>query len=207
MDGVRTTIKKMMRSIAVVVDKVFSGKVGPNEVTVISVWLHLIILVLLLFGELKVAAVLIIVFGLMDSLDGELARLQNKVSDSGMVLDAVSDRMKEAFIYVGLAHYLADNQQTLPVMILVAALSGSILVSYVKAKGETVLAKNPDKTTAEINRTFQDGLMRYEVRTVILAIGVFTSQLTISLSIIALLSWYTAFVRLQTVLRQVSKKV
>lgn len=205
MESVRKIVKKAMHFIASVIDKSFSGKVGPNEITVLSVWLHLVILALLYFGELRIAAICIVVFGLMDSLDGELARLQNKVSDAGMVLDAVSDRMKEAFIYVGLAYYLANNQQTIPVVLLVTAITGSMLVSYAKAKGETVLAKTTLKTTVDINRSFQDGLMRYEVRTVVLAVGIFVNQIPISLAIIALLTWYTAFIRLQVVIRQINK--
>ena len=61
-------------------------------------------------NQLPQAALLLAVFGLFDTLDGELARLQGTESPQGAFLDSVTDRMKEILVYVGLAVWLSEYQ-------------------------------------------------------------------------------------------------
>ena len=79
-----------------------------------------------------------------------------------------------------------------------AACGASLVVSYVKAKGETAVAGG--KLTAnEINRLFSDGLMRFEIRMFVLVVGLLTNNLRYALVFIAVTSTFTAFGRLNKI--------
>lgn len=200
LDATRNVVRTVMRSIARGLHTLSDGKITPNMVTLTSLVAHLPIAYFIATGSHVLAAALLVIFGLMDALDGELARLQKKASSAGMLLDASTDRMKEVILYVGVVFSLvASDVGTFSpeqlAAVVVAACGGSLLVSYVKAKGETAI-KDQNFSPNEINRLFQDGLMRYEVRMFTLVIGLLFGALAIAVIVIALLTWYTAFVRL-----------
>ena len=157
--------------------------------------MHLPIAYLIACGYFGYAAILLVIFGLFDALDGSLARLQKKASNAGMLLDASTDRMKEIILYTGSAFALVNMAKPYWAVWAVAACGSSICVSYVKAKGETAVAGG--KLTAnEVNRLFQDGLGRFEIRMALLVIGLVLGRLGIILVIITILSTYTTLERL-----------
>ena len=83
----------------------------------------------------------------------------------------------------------------------VIACGASLCVSYIKAKGETAVAGG--KLTAnEVNRLFQDGLARFEIRMFVLIVGLLSGRVILAVIIIALLSTYTAFERLIKISRK-----
>jgi CDP-diacylglycerol--glycerol-3-phosphate 3-phosphatidyltransferase len=71
-----------------------------------------------------------------DSLDGSVARARNLSSDAGEVLDAVIDRWAEMAVFFGLAWYYRND--LLGFLSAAGACSGAIMVSYTRAKGETL---------------------------------------------------------------------
>jgi phosphatidylglycerophosphate synthase len=144
------------------------------------------------------AAGLLVVFGLFDALDGELARLQGKASSAGMVLDASTDRMKEVLLYTGATYALASSAHPKHAVWAVAACGASLCVSYVKAKGETAV-QDSKLTPNQINRLFADGLMRFEIRMLVLVVGLLADQLAAAVAIVAVSATLTAFSRLQRI--------
>lgn len=75
------------------------------------------------------------------------------------------------------------------------------MVSYVKAKGETAVAGG--KLTAnQVNRLFQDGLMRFEVRMFFLVVGLLTNHLRFAVVAIAILASITAVSRLRAIMKK-----
>ncbi len=194
-----------MRRIARWLDNISGGKITPNQVTIASLILHVPIFFAIV-GELYIlAALMLALFSLMDSLDGELARVQGRASKAGMLLDASVDRMKESVVFIALAYKFALDYEPKAVFAAVAAITGSYAVSYIKAKGETAL-KGSSQSPHRINRTFQSGLMRYEVRTAILVVGLLLSSLLIPVVwAIAILSWLTAFYRLISISKKISE--
>jgi archaetidylinositol phosphate synthase len=84
-------------------------------------------------GQPYLAATAILVSGIMDILDGAVARVTNKISKSGSFNDSTLDRLAEVAIYSGIifANY------PYPILV-VLALSFSLLVSYERAKGESL---------------------------------------------------------------------
>jgi phosphatidylglycerophosphate synthase len=195
LDAGRSLVRKLMRAIARALNTISGGKLSPNLVTFTGLVMHLPLSYLIARSYFGYAALGLVVFGLFDALDGELARLQGRAGNRGMLLDATTDRMKEVLLYSGAAYALIDRGQAYFATWAVLACGGSLLVSYVKAKGETAVAGG-NLTANEVNRLFQDGFMRFEIRMLALVIGLLTSQLAGALIVIAILSWLTAFGRL-----------
>src|SRR3990167_10842310 len=80
--------------------------VSPNQITLICLLLGIAILPALFFHQNWAAIVLLIASGYLDTLDGEVARLQSLSSDIGSMLDIISDRIVEASVIIGL--FLVD---------------------------------------------------------------------------------------------------
>jgi CDP-diacylglycerol---glycerol-3-phosphate 3-phosphatidyltransferase len=115
--------------------------VSPNQITVIGVALTFVAAVLAAFGYLRWAGVVLIFAGTFDILDGALARSSGRAYPYGAFLDSTLDRYSEGAIYIGLAAYFASTTGPLQRWLLlatVAALAGSFLVSYVRARAQSL---------------------------------------------------------------------
>lgn len=201
LDACRDAVRRFMRHIATLLNRISRGKLSPNTITIVGLVMHIPIAVLIAQGYFGYAAVLLVIFGLFDTLDGELARLQKKASAGGMLLDASTDRMKEVILYIGAAYALTKGVTPEFASWAVAACGASICVSYIKAKGETAI-KDSKLSPNEVNRLFQDGLGRFEVRMFILVIGLLLNNLLTALIIITAISTFTAFERLIKISRK-----
>ncbi len=195
LDRLRQIVRRAMDRLAIFLNRVARGRLTPDAITLISLFAHLPIAWLIGNGFFLLAAPLLALFGLLDALDGAMARLQKKASAAGMLLDATTDRMKEIFLYTGIAFWFVEHNQMYGAVWAVMAIGGSLLVSYVKAKGETAVAGS-GLPPAVVNRLFQDGLVRFEVRMTLLILGLLAQQLLPFVIGIALLSWMTAISRL-----------
>lgn len=195
LDGSRAIVKGWMTLLAGVLNKLSGGRLSPNAVTILALIMHLPIAYLIAVNQHWWAAGLLLVFGLFDALDGALARLQKKAGNAGMLLDATTDRIKETILYCGVAYSLIGGTNPKLAVWAVAACGASLCVSYVKAKGETAVSDHK-LTPNEINRLFQDGLLRFEIRMTILIIGLIANQLAIAVITIAVFSTFTVFGRL-----------
>ncbi len=203
LDGCRNVVRGLMRWIARGLNNFSGGRISPSGITLTSLFAHLPIAWLISQDYFGYAAIGLVVFGLFDALDGEMARLQNKASSAGMLLDASTDRMKEVILYCGAAFALVAQDQAFYAVWAVAACGASLCVSYVKAKGETAMIGskyNPN----EINRLFQDGFLRFEVRMFLLIIGLLANELGVVLIIIALMATLTALERLIKITKKLS---
>ena len=194
-----------MRGIAKLLSSATGGRVTPNGVTWFGFAMHLPIAYLIATGHLVWGGVLLIVFGLFDTLDGELARLQGRVTENGGFLDASTDRFKEVLLYSGVAYLLASGGHPKYAVIAVAACGASICVSYVKAKGEAVVASLGKKIPyTELNKMFSGGVFPFEVRMVVLIVGLFADQVVVAVLAIALFSALTALRRLAVISRRLT---
>lgn len=201
LDGIRGGVRSVMSVVARGLNKVTGGHVSPNMITIIGLLAHIPIAYLIATSHNYWAAGLLVVFGLFDALDGELARLQKRASAAGMLLDASTDRMKEVMLYAGAAYSFVAVGRPYMTPWAVVACGASLCVSYVKAKGETAV-KEKHFTPNEINRLFQDGLGRFEIRMAILVLGLLSGRVILAVIVIALLSVYTAFERIIKISRK-----
>jgi phosphatidylglycerophosphate synthase len=109
------------------------GRVSPNTITFVSLLMCGACGVAAGLGQLGAAVWLYTVAGILDIVDGRLARAQNKSTESGALFDSVSDRWGELFIFTGYAWYLRDSIWLLAVM---GAIGSSMMVSYTRARAE-----------------------------------------------------------------------
>jgi CDP-diacylglycerol--glycerol-3-phosphate 3-phosphatidyltransferase len=113
----------------------------PNQVTVVGLMLTFVAAILVAFGQLRWAGVVLIFAGTCDILDGALARSTHTSYTYGAFLDSTLDRYSEGAIYLGLAAYFVGMSGPLQrwlVLATLAALAGSFLVSYVRARAQSL---------------------------------------------------------------------
>jgi CDP-diacylglycerol--glycerol-3-phosphate 3-phosphatidyltransferase len=187
---IRGYIRKGIEQLAVTLNTVTAGRLTPDMVTWTGFLAHFIIGYAIIVGNLGAAAVLLVIFGLFDTLDGSLARLQKVDSPRGMFLDAVTDRFKEVILYTTIAWYLLDKSEA-GLVLAVLACGIALSISYVKAKGEAAIAATKGGTHQAINKMFHDGLAAFEIRITILIFGLLFAQLPLALGIIVLLGGLT----------------
>lgn len=200
---IREFIRRIARAIARVLDAVSGGRLHPNTVTIIGLAMHVPIALAIATGHFVTAAILLVVFGLFDVLDGELARLQKRASAAGMVLDATTDRVKEVLLYAGIAYWFASAGESMLVVWTLLACGASLSVSYVKAKAETAVALEKRRLPHHVvNRLFGGGLLPFEARMAALVLALLIHQLAAVVVLIAVLGSGAVLQRLISVIRQ-----
>lgn len=147
--------------------------VTPNQITVVGVALTFVAAVLAALGYLRGAGVVLIFAGTFDILDGALARSSGRSYPYGAFLDSTLDRYSEGAIYIGLAAYFASMGGPLQRWLLlstVAALAGSFLVSYVRARAQSLgftcesgLFARPERVVATVVGLIFGGVVLYVV--------------------------------------------
>ena len=115
------------------VERSLAGRVSPNAVTATSLAMCGLTGLAVAFGHLPGAVWLYVVAGILDVLDGRLARRNGTHTAAGALFDSVSDRWGELFVFAGYAWLLRDTPWLLAVM---GAASGSMMVSYTRARAE-----------------------------------------------------------------------
>jgi CDP-diacylglycerol---glycerol-3-phosphate 3-phosphatidyltransferase len=87
-------------------------------------------------GRLDLAGWAIALGGVCDIMDGRMARARQLSSKYGMFIDSTLDRFVEVFAFLGFVLYLRDFAYG--PLAAAAAITGSLLVSYARARGESV---------------------------------------------------------------------
>ena len=119
-------------------------RLTPNALTASGVILCGLASILVVFedhGEILfywLAAVVFVAGSVLDILDGALARAGGKTTPFGAFMDSTTDRVSEGFMLTAIAYVLAANHHPVFVAVAMAAMLGSFLVSYTRAKAETL---------------------------------------------------------------------
>lgn len=118
----------------------FFNRLGlhPNSMTLAGVAGNLIAAVFLADGQFLVGGLLVLLMGPVDALDGAMARLRGDPTDFGAFVDSVTDRYSEVFIFLGLLTYFLRQGDGWTAWGIFVAASGSLLVSYTKARAESL---------------------------------------------------------------------
>ena len=89
-------------------------------------------------GQFILGGGLVLIGAIFDLLDGGIARSTGKVTKRGALTDSVFDRVSEIVILSGLGMYYvsAEKVDSTAVLLAFAAIGGSLLVSYVRARAE-----------------------------------------------------------------------
>ena len=137
-------------------------------------------------GFLHWGALIMMVAGLCDILDGQVAREGRKETKFGALLDSTTDRYSEIFIYFGIGAYLIGRDEWVATGILFFAITGSLMVSYVRARAEG------------LGEDCKVGFMQRPERLIALGLGSLTGHqgLVFVLVLLAVTTNYTVIERL-----------
>jgi CDP-diacylglycerol--glycerol-3-phosphate 3-phosphatidyltransferase len=118
----------------------FFNRLGlmPNTMTLLGVIGNAIGAIFLAQGKMTLGGILILLMGPIDALDGTMARLRGMGGHFGAFVDSVSDRYSELVIFAGLLYYYIQKGDKLAILLVYAAAAGSVLVSYVRSRGQTL---------------------------------------------------------------------
>ena len=175
---------------------VFFNKLGikPNTMTILGVTGTTLGAYMLARGNMLWGGLLILITVPFDALDGTMARLRGEANEWGAFVDSVADRYSELITYAGLLYYFLDQGNVLGSMLVFAAASGSVLVSYVKARAESV------------NLFAKGGILTRVERYIVLAPALVFNQPMIALWILAVLTHITAIQRIYIVRKDAYRK-
>jgi CDP-diacylglycerol--glycerol-3-phosphate 3-phosphatidyltransferase len=117
-------------------------RVTPNALTAAGITLCAASAVIVFFAHERpwllywLGAAVFVVGSLLDILDGALARHGGKATPFGAFVDSISDRVSEGFMLTAIALVFARDSNDVAVAFTIAAMAGSFLVSYARAKAE-----------------------------------------------------------------------
>jgi phosphatidylglycerophosphate synthase len=144
----RALFQPLVNLIAVILIRF---KLTPNMVTVFGAVLATFTPFLMMNGEYVLFGVVVFFVGLMDGVDGAIARITKKVTKWGGFLDSLLDRYGDSIIFIS---YLFNSVSaplgsmailSIQVRIWVCiAIAGSLMVSYTRAKSEATGVKESD---------------------------------------------------------------
>jgi CDP-diacylglycerol---glycerol-3-phosphate 3-phosphatidyltransferase len=173
----------------------FFNRIGitPNMMTMLGLLGNVIGAWFLAQGNMLLGGVFVLICTPFDALDGTMARLRGEANEFGAFVDSVTDRYSELFILGGLLyHFIQVNDQVSALAVYVAA-AGSVLVSYVKARADSL------KFDANV------GILTRMERYLVIAPLLVLNLPSIAVWIVAVLANVTALQRIWKVRQQAHK--
>ncbi len=170
----------------------FFNRLGiyPNTMTLIGLAGNIGAAVLLALGHMTIGGIVVLVMGLIDTVDGSMARLRGMPSEFGAFVDSVTDRYSELVIYGGLLFFFLEKGELISALGVYIAAAGSVLVSYVRARA------------ASLGMDTKVGFMSRFERYLVLAPTLIFNIPIYGIWIIAVLGNFTALQRIYDVRRQ-----
>jgi soluble lytic murein transglycosylase len=171
----------------------FRLRLRPNHLTVIGLVVSFFAAAGFIAGHVRWAGCLLLLAGLCDLLDGALARVSGQVTAFGAFLDSVIDRYSDLIVLLGIVVLFARTPNARGGLVAMAGLIGSVMVSYTKARAESIgVACNV-------------GLMERPERMICLVAGAILGLLEPALWVLAVLSNITALQRIVFTRRMMSE--
>jgi CDP-diacylglycerol--glycerol-3-phosphate 3-phosphatidyltransferase len=167
--------------------------INPDTLTLTGLAINIGAAYVIATGHFLPGGLLVLVAGLCDLLDGALARFVNQTTKFGALFDSVADRISEAALFFGLLVWYMLEGSAMGVMLASAALIGSFLVSYVRARAEG------------LGLECKVGLFTRAERVIVLTIGLVVNQVTIALWVVVVFAYITVIQRM-VYLRQQTRK-
>lgn len=185
----------------------------PNNITTIGFLINIIAgiyLVAPFFLDTAISVkrlvgfgIIVLFSGLMDVLDGRMARVFQLKSTYGAFYDSVMDRYSELIMFLGLiAYFIIENKWVL-IFIVFCCLSGSLMVSYTRARAEGLnvkcsvgLLQRPERILLITLSCIVAGIIGGAQSDIVLIIG---------LGIVAILANFTAFQRIAHAKKQMNQ--
>lgn len=191
-DPVGNFVRKLARIPGDILAKT---KITPNQITLAGLLVNCAVAFIIAKGQLSffIIGLLIWLAGFIDALDGRVARVTGCTTVFGNFFDSVLDRYADSVIYLGILIYYLKSGRSDYVILIVITMMGSLIVSYTRAKAESLGQK------ADV------GLMPRAVRIIILGASFCVGQVFPGLLVIAVLSHFTGIQRIYYVYKQLQK--
>jgi phosphatidylglycerophosphate synthase len=186
----KSVIKDRFRGLmSPVVDILDSLGVTPMVISLAGLALSVIGALFTGSGSLVAGGIILIIASLCDTLDGSLARKTGKTSLFGAFLDSSSDRISEFAYFAALSFYFGGRGSGVMVFFTLAALAGSFMTSYARARAEG------------LGLECSVGLLERPERIVLMAVGLLFGGriLDAVMILLAILSIYTFIQRVMHV--------
>jgi CDP-diacylglycerol---glycerol-3-phosphate 3-phosphatidyltransferase len=140
-------------------DSLIESRLTPNAISMTGLVLNVAAAVLVVEKLFFLAGLAFIIGSVMDTLDGRYSRMSGKGTLFGAFLDSTLDRIEEGIVLTAIAWYFAERGDAIAAAACVAAVLGSLMVSYTRARAEALGVE------------CKVGLATRPVRVVILSIG------------------------------------
>lgn len=182
-EGLKPLYNKVLKPLA-------NCGLHPNTVTSLGLLMFIVASSITAIGYWKTGLIIGTTGAIMDGLDGVIARVTGKGSVFGAFYDSVTDRLTEiAWLSALLYYYLIfknNSHGALPIISIFIVLSGSLMVSYLRARAEAVGAKSPG------------GILQRPERLIILAVFQFIGPEAMKwgLLIVGILAYVTVIQRM-----------
>jgi len=170
-------------------------RINPNLLTFTGVLISLWAAWKFGHGDFFQGGLVVLLAGLFDMLDGEVARVGRSETRFGAFYDSVIDRYSDIIILQGLMVYYAREQMLGYVVLVGVVFMGAVLTSYARARAESLI------TTCKV------GFMERPERIVLLIIGGLTDRMEAVLWILALLGNWTVINRIYYTWKELPKPV
>jgi CDP-diacylglycerol--glycerol-3-phosphate 3-phosphatidyltransferase len=168
--------------------------VTPNQVTVFGTLLNVAAAVLIAVDHLIYAGIVFLLAGCCDMLDGALARRSQQSTKWGAFLDSTLDRVSEGVVLAAIVYLLASEGRALDASLASLALLGSLLVSYTRARAESLEVE------------CKVGIMSRPERIILIALGLFFDVLSYAIYILLALTAFTVIQRVVHTYRQMRRE-
>ena len=160
------------------------SRIHPNVLTFIGLVINIGAAALFAVGQFPWAGVVVICAGLFDMVDGRVARATSQVTAFGGFFDSVIDRYSDLALYVGLLVYYASINRFFYIVLTAIVMTGSVMVSYTRARAENVIPK------------CKVGFLERPERIVLIILGALAGRMAAVLWVIAVLSNLTVIHRM-----------
>jgi CDP-diacylglycerol---glycerol-3-phosphate 3-phosphatidyltransferase len=150
--------------------------INPNLLTFLGLLVNFGAAACFAVGQFRTGAIIIFCAGFLDMLDGQVARRQNRVTAFGAFYDSTLDRYADLALYLGLLVYYSVSGRTPYVVLAAVATAGSVMVSYARARAESLIPQ------------CKVGFMERPERLVLLMIGGIFNRMAQVLWVIAVIS-------------------
>jgi CDP-diacylglycerol---glycerol-3-phosphate 3-phosphatidyltransferase len=165
--------------------------ISPNTLTVLGMLAHFFLAWLVAQGEMRWAGVAIMVIAPLDALDGALARKRGlSQGNFGAFLDSSLDRLAEIILFGGFIFYYVAQENTWMLATAYIAISGSLMVSYTRARAEA------------LNYRARIGILSRVERYMVLTVALLLNLPAIALIAIAIFTYITVAQRVFHVWQQ-----
>ena len=167
-----------------IVDAIAATGINPNVLTAFGLVVNLWAALLFAEGMFRSGAAVIFFAGFLDMLDGQVARRERRVTAFGAFFDSTLDRYSDMALYMGLLVYYSVSGRTPYVVLAAVATAGSVMVSYARARAESLIP------------LCKVGFMERPERIVLLIIGGLFNRMGPVLWVIAVVSTLTVIHRI-----------